>query len=510
MADLFQNIQFYADTVPNRVALVGRESNGERVEIGYRQLWQDIQILASTLQAWEVNCIALLAENSVAWAKIDLAALYAGITLVPVPTFFSHAQIDHLMAESGVDLMIGNWHVSGALADASLCGQPCYFRHLNDRRTDTMPQLEGVAKITFTSGSTGSPKGVALSKAHIEKVTASLAHQVAQEAAPERHLVALPLSTLLENITGIYVPLFLGVESVVVEGGEIGLHGSSEFNPEQFAQAMLKYQPHSLVITPMFLMALVAMGTQVPQILSSLRFVAVGGARVPTALMTHAEQLGLPVYEGYGLSECGSVVSLNTPQAKRRGSVGKPLPHCLVSIAPDGEILVFGASMQGYIGAEPWDDAPIYTGDLGYRDDEGYLYVTGRKKNLLITAFGRNVSPEWIESEAMSYPHLRQMVVLGEGCATLSAVISTTNREAAMAEVEQLNALLPDYAAIGHLIFSAPFSTHRGLLTANGRPKRAQFVETFAQYIPATHRLYAQRKQITFSVDDASPATVQG
>ncbi|MBV7296412.1 AMP-binding protein [Enterovibrio paralichthyis] len=510
MVNLLEKLKNHATQQPDKTALIGREANGEQVTVSYAELWRDVQVLGDVLRGWEASCLALMAENGIAWAKVDLAALLAGVTVIPVPTFFSAVQIEHLLETAHVDVLVGNWqHLRGA-PDTGLAGLPCYFNAFEKSADSGGFCSDALAKITFTSGSTGAPKGVKLSAGLIDAVTQSLADAVSQENRPERHLVALPLSTLLENITGIYVPLYLGLETVVVEGYEIGLRGSSSFSAEQFAHAMVRYQPESLVITPMFLMALVSLGTQNPETVASLKFIAVGGAKVPAALLTRAEQLGLPVYEGYGLSECGSVVSFNSPKSRRAGSVGKPLPHCGISLSSEGEILVSGATMLGYIGEEPQGDKAIGTGDLGRFDKDGYLYVTGRKKNLLITAFGRNVSPEWIEAEAMAFPHLHQMVVMGDGCAVLSAVVSTNNQPLALAEIAQLNALLPDYAAIGHVVFTSPFHLQSGLLTPNGRPKRTRFADQFSKHIPANSRIYSQRKSITFSVDSAATATAQG
>jgi len=133
----------------------------------------------------------------------------------------------------------------------------------------------------------------------------------------------------------------------------------------------------------------------------SLRFVAVGGAPAPEALVEAAWALGIPVFEGYGLSECCSVVALNRPGARKNGSVGRALPGLKMSIDQQ-EIIVEGPSvMDGYLGGT--DAGRVWrTGDLGAIDADGYLTVHGRKDNLLVTAAGRNVSPEWIETLLLS------------------------------------------------------------------------------------------------------------
>src|SRR5690606_20978777 len=107
----------------------------------------------------------------------------------------------------------------------------------------------------------------------------------------------------------------------------IGLRGSSGLDPDRLLRTLHEVRPHSLILVPQLLFALVSAGERglLPPI--SLRFVAVGGAHVAPQLLRRAEALGIPVYEGYGLSECASVVCLNTPGGRRVGSVGRPLGH---------------------------------------------------------------------------------------------------------------------------------------------------------------------------------------
>ena len=99
---------------------------------------------------------------------------------------------------------------------------------------------------------------------------------------------------------------------------------------------------------------------------------------------------------------------LNTPRALRAGTVGRPLPHCRVRIGDDGEVFVSGATMEGYLGDGRAPPAEIATGDIGHLDEEGFLHISGRKKNLLITSYGRNISPEWVEAALTAAPSIAQ------------------------------------------------------------------------------------------------------
>jgi len=125
------------------------------------------------------------------------------------------------------------------------------------------------------------------------------------------------------------------------------------------------------------------------------------------------------------------------------------------------------------------------SGDLGRIDEDGYLHVSGRKKNLLITAFGRNVSPEWVETALRSQPALLQAVVFGDGAPALSAVLwpaqPAADDAALQAAVDTANATLPDYARIARWTRGrAAFDAHSGLATANGRPQRSLILQRHA------------------------------
>jgi long-chain acyl-CoA synthetase len=237
------------------------------------------------------------------------------------------------------------------------------------------------------------------------------------------------------------------------------------------------WQPHSLVLVPQMLKALTLAASQGMPLPDSLRFVAVGGARVSPELLDQARAAGIPVYEGYGLSECSSVVTLNRPGADRPGSVGKPLPHARLRIAADGEIHISGATLLGYAGQPPQADSWYATGDLGFIDADGFLHLTGRRRNAFITAYGRNVNPEWPESELTRFPEISQAVVFGEARESNVAIIQPTaagiTDTAINARVAAANELLPDYARIHQWLRSdAEFNRENGLLTATGKPRR--------------------------------------
>ena len=144
------------------------------------------------------------------------------------------------------------------------------------------------------------------------------------------------------------------------------------------------------------------------------------------------------VLEGYGLSESCSVATLNTPQAMRFGTVGRPLPGTEVSIAPDGEILIRGPQLfQGYY-HDPaatqqalTDDGWLRTGDLGAIDEDGFVAITGRKKDLIITSNGKNITPVNIESQLRETRYITEAVVFGDNRPYLVAMLTLDHDETA-------------------------------------------------------------------------------
>ncbi|MEN1929439.1 AMP-binding protein [Luteimonas sp. MJ250] len=427
--------------------------------------------IADALQARGARVIASRLDNGPDWLALDLALRALGLVHVPLPTFFSPSQARHALARSGAELLVLADDGSSA-GDAVRLVPGLRARFLATWHT---PLPVGTACITFTSGTTGQPKGVCIDAPALLTVAGALVG-AARPLAPTRHLCLMPLSTLLENISGLYGALLSGADIAVPPLGDVGYSGAAGLDVTRLVASLHRYAPHSVIVFPQLLSALVMAAEQGVALPASLRFVAVGGGRVGPALLSRAAALGMPVFEGYGLSECVSVVALNRPGAVRPGSVGRPLPHANVSVV-DGELHVEGVRCLSYLGEDGPPSGPIATGDLGHVDDDGFVHVTGRRKHMFITSFGRNISPEWVEGELLQHPLFAQAVVLGEGRPFNVAVAWLRDPEADAATVQSaldaVNAGLPDYARVAHVIRAPrPFSSAGGFLTDNGRPRR--------------------------------------
>lgn len=453
-----------------------------------------IERAVAVLQQLQLQRVASRLDNGLDWLVLDLALRCIGGVHVPLPTFFSPEQVRHALASSGAQAV---FIASGSVAPVStrstgreIDGLDLASCWLLDE-ADPTPLPEGTACITYTSGTTGRPKGVCLDAQTLLQVAASLA-EAAEPITPRRHLCLMPLSTLLENVAGLYAALLANAQIALPSLAEIGYTGASGLDVPTLIRCLHRYQPESIILVPQLLTALVMAAEAGVALPGSLRYIAVGGGRVAPHMLARAAALGLPVFEGYGLTECASVVCLNRPQANRAGSVGRPLAHVRLEVV-DGELVVHGPRALGYLGDDGLPPGPIHTGDLGHIDAEGYVHVTGRRRNVFITAFGRNVSPEWVESEVLAHPQFAQVLVWGEAQADNIALIVPRGAGVGEAHVQhalaQVNAGLPDYARIArYLPVQTPFSAGDGLLTANGRPRRDAILARYQTEIDACYR----------------------
>lgn len=486
------------DGVSLLFAALAERAPDDLVLRGTRQTWRAAELLAAidhlaaTLSGTRV--LAVLADNGPAWVIADLAALRGGIVHLPLPGFFSRAQLVHAIEQTAADAVLTDQpaRIDELGLNFTLTGK---WNGLLMMQRSTPPAVlpPATAKVSFTSGSTGAPKGACLSAAGLIDTARALVNRLA-DLPIDRHLAVLPLALLLENSAGIYAPLLRAAEICVPDLQTLGWRGMTAFDPAALQRAVAAAAPNSLILVPELLKAwtLFLSASEQPAT-PGLSYVAVGGARVSASLLSRARARGLPAYQGYGLTECGSVVSVNRP-GDDGDDVGRPLDHLRLRVV-DGEVQVTARAFLGYVGgaaaSRTWRASEVRefaTGDLGHCDPQGHLHLSGRRKNLLITSYGRNIAPEWVESALLAEPAVAQAVVFGDGMPSLRALLVAApgaDSSALAAAVRRANATLPDYARIGRWLTAAPFSADNGLATGNGRPIRAAVFSRYAAELPA-------------------------
>jgi len=418
----------------------------------------------ATYGARHGTAVALLAENRPEWGIAYFAVHLAGAVCVPIDTRLHAEEIRRILQRSrtrvllvsraleslgreaagpldGAEMLI----VDALLAEAAREGAP-------DGPTDARPDVCGsdVAVLSFTSGTTGASKAIVLTHRNIAS-NASVGCDRMDISAEDRLLSILPLNHLFEQTAGLLVPLIAGA-SVTYPG---------TLNPRSIMAAMSASRTTIALVVPAvvrlfrkrilaaagadgkgWLFALsrglsraggrlgVPLGGRLFRRVheafgGAMRFFISGGAPLDPEVARFFADLGIPILEGYGLSEASPVVSCNTLGERAVGSVGRPLPGVEVRIeAADagdgvGEILVSGPNvMAGYFEDPAATEQVIQggclrTGDLGRLDANGYLYVVGRSKDLIVGESGRNVYPEEVEAAIRRCGLVREVCVMG-------------------------------------------------------------------------------------------------
>ncbi|MDR3517731.1 MAG: AMP-binding protein [Azospirillaceae bacterium] len=415
-----------------------------------------------------------------------LALAWAGRTIVPLPGFFSTAQRAHIIHDAGLKTVIA----APEEADKVRMGACAIVTPGVGSALSATPSRENRC-IIYTSGTTGRPKGVVLGERQLSASVTALI-EAADASGDDRTLAVLPAALLLEQIAGIAVPLSVGASIMLCP------------DPHAIATAAATFAATTTVLVPDLLSAWVGVLERLKQRApASLRFVAVGGAPVPPRLAERAEAVGLPIHEGYGLSECCAVVALNRPGDRAVGTVGRPISGVSVTI-DRGEIVVAGATVMDGYHREPTGDASCdgtipelpmasppavwRTGDAGHIDGNGRLVVAGRIDDVITTSTGRNIHPDWIEQMILRDPRIRRCAVIDGGSHPRAVLVpgAESLSHATAAEIEALVAALcadaPDYARPrANLMISETALVQQGLITANGRLRRWAIAATLTE-----------------------------
>lgn len=327
---------------------------------------------------------------------------------------------------------------------------------------------ESLATIIYTSGTTGTPKGVMLTHDNIVS-NVLMGVKALSISEKDTSLSFLPLCHILERMAGLYVMTYAGSCIAYAESIDTVRDNLLEVRPTVMVSVPRLYEKmYARVLDAalsgggikkkLFLWAkdvggkraeLLIAKKPVPKALEMkyrvakqlvfsklkartggrLRFMISGGAPLAKEIADFFFSAGLNIFEGYGLTESSPLIAVNTFEDFRPGTVGKPVPGVQVRIADDGEILAKGPSiMKGYFNmpeatAETLRDGWLYTGDIGRIDEDGFLVITDRKKDLIITAGGKNVAPQPIENKMKTDKYLQEVVVLGDRRPYLVALV---------------------------------------------------------------------------------------
>ncbi|MFF1478739.1 AMP-dependent synthetase/ligase [Streptomyces sp. NPDC058301] len=488
--------------------------------------------------------VAILAETSPRWTHTHLACLAAGAVVVPVYPTAGEEEVDWVLRDSGARFALYEgeeqagrlealrpglpaleevWCLTGpgavtAAAPPRGRARPATARSRNATLDDLLTTANAVrpedtATLVYTSGTTGPPKGCRLTHGNLGAVQDATL-PLTEGGPGDRTYLYLPLAHLLAQLIQFSTLLYGGelcyfggrVEDIVAE--------LSEAQPthlpsvprlfEKVHQGVLSLAEELHVTDEKELAELVraAFGGR-------LRWALTGGAPIAPATLDFLRAAGIATYEGYGMTESAGVITLNHPGAVRYGTVGRPIDGCEVRIAEDGEVLARGANVfSGYHAdpaatAEALDaDGWLHTGDLGALDADGFLTITGRKKDLIITSAGKNLAPSEVELAIERSRFVSHAVMVGDRRPYPVALITVDAAEVAGRDAAAVRALVQEAVDDANARVSRParirafavldedFTIESGVLTPTLKVRRRAVTERYAQEI---ERLYETR-----------------
>lgn len=477
-------------------------------------------------------------ENRYEWILADLAIHILGAIHVPVHSTLSGSQVVHQVVDSeAVLVLVSNADLLAKLATASERLPPDVGVYAYDDVGEFNGKLiacfddrdvglsaaaeleqtvaervnpESYATILYTSGTTGEPKGVILNQRNI--VTNSIgANDAIGQQPDDLRLNFLPLSHIFARTCDLYSWLVGGSQLALAESRDTVVADAQAVRPTIVNAVPYFYARLQKVLTEK---GVADQPGAVRNLLGGrLRFCCSGGAPLTTPLYDYFCSQGLPLLQGYGLTESSPVISVSSLQCDRRGAVGLPIADVEVCIADDGEVLTRGPHvMVGYwknaaATAEVIRDGWLHTGDLGEIDDDGYLYITGRKKELIVTATGKNVAPAYLEALLVEDPVIAQALVIGDDRKFLTALIvpdvealkralnvdSLSESQSAMQQLigdriaERLQEVAKHEQIGKFTVLDRPFSAELGELTAKLSLRRKVIEENHAEQIEAMY-----------------------
>lgn len=437
-------------------AIRWKKTKNEIETRSYTQLKTDSECFSAVIETLKEtgNHIALIGTTSYAWIAAYFGIVNSTSVAVPLDASLPVKELCELMDRADVTLLL----VDGTRADvATVAKENCpklktvlslqqeafeqlLMEHGKTQAKEIKIQPEQLCTIMFTSGTTGKSKGVMLTHRNLAENATCLDMKI-----PER--------TVVLSVLPIHHAYCLSMD--ILKGISIGSVICINDSIMHMAANIKFFQPDMMLMVPLmietfakkFADAKVA-GLPLAQVKerifgSKLHTVCSGGAYLSQDNIDLFEEAGIAVLQGYGMTECSPVISTMRSWEIRRDSVGKLLPNCRAKTVDD-ELWVQGSSvMQGYYHMPEetkavLEDGWLKTGDLGYVDADGFVYLTGRKKNLIITKNGENVSPEEIENK-LGTSRLVQEILVREAKGVIEAEIYPDFAYAAQAEIADVS-----------------------------------------------------------------------
>ncbi|QDU77169.1 Long-chain-fatty-acid--CoA ligase FadD15 [Bremerella volcania] len=396
--------------------------------------------------------VVQLSENRREWITLDLALQFLGAWHVPISTHASPSQIRQILEHCDpAMIVVESTHKDGWIAkQAADCVKTLAYdddglwpsRTLSDlvailpttvelALADLQHRAEqinpdDVCSLVYTSGTTGPPKGVMLTHRNLAFNAMAVVHAYEEKPADKR-LSFLPFSHLYARTCDVYTWMARGSQLALAHSRETILADCQAIKPTLINGVPYFYQK---VVEGLKANGKLDMpGALQTALGGEVRMCASGGAPLAGWVIEAFAKQGLSLLEGYGMTEASPVISVSTEGAHRAGSVGKKLEGIEVRISEQGELETRGPHvMKGYYQDEAatqqvMDGDWLRTGDIGMIDDEGFLWITGRHKEMLVLSTGRKVNPDALELAIVSDPLVAQVVVCGEGRKCLSALI---------------------------------------------------------------------------------------
>lgn len=400
--------------------------------------------------------VAILAGNIPEWTIVDIATIAAGGIGVGIYPTSSTEQCEFIIEHSDAEIVVvdtlaqlrkikrrafPNVKNIVCIEDGSFA-EFLAFGRVN--RSEFLPKgeeigfnskFEDTAIMVYTSGTTGQPKGAMLSHQYILNSVESLRRSVPIFDS-DIAFSYLPGCHVAERISGIYNRLYNGTPAYFVDDLSRLYEYMLEVKPTVFASLPRFFEKiHAKVVAEH------GTGKVDPQIVKDafggeIRLLTSGGAPLPAEIAQFFADAGLPILQAYGLTE-NICVAFNRADDLKFGTVGKPMPMCEVKIAGDGEILVKSPMMFSGYYKEPEKTAEMFdargwlkTGDLGELDEDGFLKITGRKKEIIVLSSGKNVAPALIENLVKESHLISHCFVRGDGKSYCVALITLNQSEA--------------------------------------------------------------------------------